>query len=183
MSTSKIEATIDAATYVAQYRDSERVQGYCAQCSNYGKVWGCPPLPSYGDDCVTGYNHVHLYGIKVAFDQELQQQEYSAEERTKIIERAFDEVWKDWLPALYEMEASNPGSRVFTGRCRLCRPMKCSRVEGKPCRHPDKMRHSLEAVGFDVEKSVRELLGIELQWSDGKHLPPYVVLVTALFTK
>ena len=183
MTTSKIEATIDAATYVAQYRDPERVQGYCAQCDNYGKVWSCPPLTSNGDACVTGFSQVHLFGIKVSFDHEMLQQVYSADERTRIIERAFDEVWADWLPALYEMEAANPGSRVFTGRCRLCRPQKCCRAQGKPCRHPDKMRHSLEAVGFDVVKTARELLGIELLWGDGKHLPPYVVLITALFLK
>ncbi len=177
----KTEATLDAATYVAQYRDAKRVQGYCAECRNYGKVWGCPPLASDGDDCVAGFGRIRLFGIKINFDQEMLKRTYSAEEIKKVIESALDEVWDDWLPKLYEMEAAHPGSRVFTGRCRLCRPLPCSRIEGKPCRHPDKLRHSLEAVGFDVVKSANELLGIELQWERDGHLPPYLTLVTAIF--
>ena len=179
--TTRIEAEIDAAPYVAKYRDTQRVQGYCAQCGNFGKVWGCPPLPADGDDCVSGFNRVNLYGIKVAFDNEMLQHTYTTDESRKIVEQALDEVWAEWLPKLYAMEADNPGSRVFTGRCRLCRPLECSRANGKPCRHPDKMRHSLEAVGFDVVKTTRDLLGIELQWGRDGHLPPYLTLVTAIF--
>ena len=181
--TTRIEVEVDAATYVSQYHDAERVQGYCSQCNSYGRVWGCPPFDFDLDEYLSGYTHVRLFGTKVTFDEEVQQRVFSVDERKLFIEKVLDEVWADWLPKLYEMEAANPGSRVFTGRCRLCRPMKCSRIEGKPCRHPDKLRHSLEAAGFDVTKSVRELLDIELQWGDGKHLPPYITLVTALFTK
>ena len=179
----KTETTMDAATYVERYRDAERVQGYCSQCNSYGKVWGCPPFAFDLDEYLKGYAKVRLFGTKVTFDAEDQQRVFSADERKVFIEKVLDEVWADWLPQLYEMEAANPGSRVFTGRCRLCRPQACSKIEGKPCRHPDKLRHSLEAVGFDVAKSVQELLGIELQWGDAEHLPPYITLVTALFTR
>ena len=110
----KTEATLDAATYVAQYRDAKRVQGYCAQCRNYGKVWGGPPLAADGDDCVTGFGCIRLFGIKINFDQKMLKRTYSAEETKQIVESALDEVWNDWLPKLYAMEADNPGEPPVT---------------------------------------------------------------------
>ena len=40
---------------------------------------------------------------------------------------------------------------------------------GKPCRHPELVRPSLEACGFDIGKTTAELFGIDLKWgTDGK---------------
>ncbi len=44
------------------------------------------------------------------------------------------------------------------------------------------MRPSLEAVGFDVSATARDVLGIELLWSTDGRLPQRITLVTALFT-
>ena len=44
------------------------------------------------------------------------------------------------------------------------------------------MRSSLEAVGFDVTATARDVLGIELQWSTDGQLPERITLVTALFS-
>ena len=51
---------------------------------------------------------------------------------------------------------------------------------GKPCRHPEQLRHSLESVGFDVVAISRDLLGLELEWSKDGSLPKHLTLVTAL---
>ena len=37
-------AELPAAAYVARFRDAERVGGYCRECGNYGRSWGCPPF-------------------------------------------------------------------------------------------------------------------------------------------
>lgn len=66
---------------------------------------------------------------------------------------------------------------LSSGGCRIC-PV-CARVENKPCRHPEKMRHSLDAFGFDLTKITREFLGVELKWSNGG-LPEYHTLIHAL---
>ena len=43
------------------------------------------------------------------------------------------------------------------------------------------MRHSLEAYGFDVAKTIKYLFEIELKWSKEGMIPEYIVLVSALF--
>ena len=47
--------------------------------------------------------------------------------------------------------------------------------------HPAKVRPSLEAFGFDMSKTAKELLGLEIKWSDGVHIPEYLTLVCGIF--
>lgn len=56
----------------------------------------------------------------------------------------------------------------------------CTRREGLPCRHPDKVRPSLESMGFDIGKTAKELFGLELKWASYGMLPEYYVLVGAV---
>lgn len=45
----------------------------------------------------------------------------------------------------------------------------------------DEKRPSLEAFGFDVEKTSKELLGVEIKWGKDGCLPPYLMLVCGIF--
>lgn len=53
-----------------------------------------------------------------------------------------------------------------------------------PCRYPDRIRPSLESLGFDIGKTASELLGIELKWSEpgSSGLPEYFTLVSGFFS-
>ncbi len=176
------EATIDVAELMNRYLDAERVRSYCVQCSSYGKVWSCPPFDFTTEDYLTGLVTAHIFGTKIAFGDTLLSRQLSVDERKAVMAEAIDTAWADELPRLYALEASHPGSRIFTGRCRLCRPLCCSRVSNEPCRHPRRLRHSLESLGFDLEKTAADLLGIPLQWATEGKLPPYITLITAHFT-
>ena len=57
----------------------------------------------------------------------------------------------------------------------------CTRNCGTPCRHPEKVRPSLEAFGFDIAKTLAELFNIELLWGKDGKLPEYLVLVSGFF--
>ena len=48
-------AELPAAAYVARFRDAERVGGYCRECGNYGRSWGCPPFGFDMEEYVTRY--------------------------------------------------------------------------------------------------------------------------------
>ena len=95
------------------------------------------------------------------------------------------------LKRLLEKEAELHGMAFFAGTCMLCGDPcypddalseqevlsgsgetcwrdGCTRRRGLPCRHPGKVRPSLEAFGFDLVNTARELFGIELQWGGGK---------------
>jgi predicted metal-binding protein len=61
-------------------------------------------------------------------------------------------------------------------------PDKCTRIKGKPCISPDKVRPSLESFGFDVSKTSLQLLNVEMKWSLEGVLPPYFVLVSGFLT-
>ena len=117
----------------------------------------------------------------IEFDEETRAACKSAEQATAMGRQAMGEVWESLLPRLYQLEQEVPGSRCFTFRCVLC-PEGCTRPEGKPCRHPERLRHSLESVGFDIVAMAHDLLDIDLEWSHDGSLPKHITLVTALFS-
>lgn len=75
------------------------------------------------------------------------------------------------------------GGRAFAyvGKCLYCPDSECARKCNRPCLHPDKVRPSLEAFGFDIAHTLSELFGIELLWGKNDILPEYLVLVSGLF--
>lgn len=176
------EVTIPAQEFISRYRDVDRIRQYCLQCPGYGKSWGCPPFDFDPRSATDGFKTVRLMATIIEFDEPTRAACQDAQAAARVGRQAMSEVWQSLLPRLYEMERKEPGSRCFTFRCVLC-PEGCTRPEGKPCRHPDKLRHSLESVGFDIEAMTRELLEIELEWSRDGSLSKHITLVTALFTR
>lgn len=174
------EVTVPADDFIRDYRDVERIRQYCLQCPGYGKAWNCPPFDFDPRTVSDGFKTVKLMATVIEFDEQTRADCKTAEQATAVGREAMQEVWNELLPRLYEMERQSPGSRVFTFRCALC-PEGCTRPQGKPCRHPDKIRHSLESVGFDVSAPARDLLGIDLEWSSDGSLVKHITLVTALF--
>lgn len=174
------QATIGADEFISRYRDVERFDAYCRECPGYGKSWNCPPFDFDPRTRSEGFKTVIVMGTTIEFDEQTLAACKTPEQATAAGKQAMEEVWQELLPRLYGMERETPGSRCFTFRCVLC-PEGCTRPEGKPCRHPGKMRHSLESVGFDVEAITRDLLGIDLEWSTDGSLSKHITLVTALF--
>lgn len=176
------EATMAASEFTSRFRDVERIGQYCLECPGYGKSWGCPPFDFDPRSVTEGFNTVTVMGTMIEFDEETRRACTTAQESARVGHEAMAQVLQSLLPDLYEMERRHPGSRVFTFRCVLC-PEGCTRPQGKPCRHPDRLRHSLESVGYDVEAIARDLLGITLEWSTDGSLSKHITLITALFTK
>jgi len=176
------QATVDASEFVLRYRDVRRIQSLCAQCPLHGKTWACPPYDIDINAVSEGFNQVILMADCIELNAQLREQSIGDDACRSTVQRITDEVWGRLLPSLYDMESKHPGSRCFTGRCRLC-SQGCTRPLGLPCRHPEQMRYSLESAGFDVTAAVSDVLGIELQWSSDGRLPQCITLVTALFVK
>ena len=178
---SNCEATMAASEFVGRYRDVERIRQYCLECPGYGTSWGCPPFDFDPCSLTDGFDSVTVMATTIEFAQETRDACATAEESARVGREAMQQVLQSLLPTLYERERQKAGSRVFTFRCALC-PEGCTRPEGKPCRHPERLRHSLESVGFDLEAALRDLMGIELEWSADGSLPKHITLLTALFT-
>ena len=173
------EVIVDADEFIGHYRNVERFEAFCRQCPSYGKVWCCPPYDFDPRTVSDGFKTVKLMATTIEFDDETRASCETAEQAAAVGREAMEQVWQTLLPQLYEMERETPGSRCFSFRCSLC-PEGCTRPEGKPCRHPDRMRHSLESVGFDITAMMRDLLDINLEWSHDGLLPRHLTLVTAL---
>ena len=88
------------------------------------------------------------------------------------------------LEQLVSLEKIYPGSNaLIPGSCIACGYGNCARKIGKPCRHPEKMHHSLESLGADLGKTTSDLFGIELQWIVDGELPDYFAEVGGLLIK
>lgn len=170
------EVIVEADEFISRYRDVERIGALCKQCPSFGKMWCCPPYDF--DPCIVsnGFKTVRLMATTIELETT------GADNVAQLEKDAMQEVWQQILPQLYEMERETSGSRAFTFRCSLC-PEGCTRPEGKPCRHPDLMRHSLESVGFDVVAMLHDLLDIDLEWSPDGLSPKRITIVTALFSE
>jgi predicted metal-binding protein len=86
----------------------------------------------------------------------------------------------DKLMRELEIKSENKLKFLSSGSCRLCK--KCNLEKKLPCKHPDKMRFSLESCGINVEKITEELFDTPLLWYD--HLthkaPKYTCVVAGL---
>lgn len=88
--------------------------------------------------------------------------------------------WHERL--LLDLEARYGGRAfAYTGTCLYCPKGSCTRPEGLPCRHPERVRPSLEACGFDLCRTTESLMGIPLRWSTDGRLPEYLTLVGGFF--
>ncbi len=181
-----IIAQIPTSEYIAQYRDVDKFIEFCKKCNNYKRVWSCPP---FGADICRKVNDLERYsittviGVKINLDETLQHKPTTIEERNSLIQEILHGVRMRVDAALLPLEQVIQPSRLYyAGSCRLCMPEACNRAQNEACRYPDKMRSTLEAVGFDMGLTTSNLLGIEMKWCDDLRLPPYFTLVYGLLS-
>lgn len=167
-------AQLPVADYVARFRDAGRFMEYCRACRNYGHSWGCPPFDYDVAPLLGQYDTALLVATKITPAESGRPLSDAAmlirPERMRLEKR------------LLEMERLYGGrSLAYVGTCLYCPAETCTRPEGKPCRHPELVRPSLEAYGFDIGKTAAELFGIELKWGKEDKLPEYLTLVCGFF--
>lgn len=170
--TERMETELDVRDYVAGYRDVERFEQCCRQCPNYGRRHGCPPFEDDTTALILRYSRVKILGVKVVPQGE--RQPLSA--ANDLIAPVVLEMNQQLLQLEQQLNGMACG---FVGKCPYCSE-PCARQSGEPCRHPDKVRPSLEALGFDVTKTA-QLLGTEIQWGRDSMMPNYLTFICAVF--
>lgn len=171
-----VDYTVSIAVdeYMARFRDGARFLALCSECPCYGAVWGCPPFDFDPVAVMSRYSCADLFATKIVPAVSglplSRAHDFISTERRRVERRLLS----------LEREC---GGRAFigAGRCSHCGGDVCARSCGRPCRHPEMVRPSLEAVGFDIGRTVSELFGMELQWGKDGLMPQYLTLVTALF--
>lgn len=167
-------ATIPVADYIARFRQEARFVECCRQCGSYGRSWGCPPFSFDVEARLRQYRYLLLTATRITPGRSglplSQSMALMRPERERLEER------------LREMERRYGGlASAYVGSCLYCAEGSCTRLDGRPCRHPDLVRPSLEAYGFDIGKTLSELFGITLLWGTDGCIPEYLTLVCGFF--
>lgn len=180
----------------------DEVLGYCFQCNNYKNNYSCPDLPFNPKEYLSNYKYVTLILTEILtrpiqthldeFDtndlvSQVQQLHMPIGEdgnyniADAIAMKCFNNVKDIMADELIELEITNEGSISSPpGSCTRC--SQCTKTVGDDCLHPQKLRYSLEALGFLISELYIEFFGIELDWSNGE-LPKAYHTCSALFHK
>lgn len=180
-------SSISVEKYISQYRDSDKFIVFCKECNKYNNCWACPPYDFDTDQYISRYKNAYIIGTKLTPSQNIISVCTDAEKSKSAGAEIIAAARRELDVSLLLLESHFPDSKAFfAGTCHLCNTMNntmdCTRISGKPCRYPEKIRHSLESLGFDIGKTTEKLLNIELKWSSDGSLPEYLALVSALFT-
>jgi predicted metal-binding protein len=178
-----IVTEINLKNYICHYRDADKFITYCEKCNRYNTCWACPPFDFDTAVELSRYKTAWIIGTKIDLDNDVIEKHKGWDLCTPLTYRIIEEVRRTLDIKLLNLEKEYAGSRTFfAGTCHLCSQDKCTRIEGKPCIFPDKIRPSLESFGFDVSQTSLRLLNVEMKWSRDGVLPPYFVLVSGFFT-
>lgn len=156
---------------IDKYVDVDRFLTRCRECDSYGRKWSCPPYDFEPEEYWKGFSRLRLMVKKF----------YPESNDEEAVMEAFSGTKEELTANLYVMEKAIPGSRcLFAGSCRVCGEDNCSKINGEPCRFPDKCRYSVESIGGDVVGLAQDLFGLDLLWiKDGK-MPEYFILMCGL---
>ncbi len=140
---------IDPAALVPE----ERIRKYCEEnkCGSYGRNYTCPPNAGSLDEIgekLKNYSQGYLfqYSKEIDLKKDWEKLIKSKDDFHKIILSIEDNLKKAGKEHTWGL---------IGGNCGLCET--CAIQKDKPCRHPDKARMSLEAIGIDVVSLLNKL--------------------------
>lgn len=173
----KVE-TVKVSDWLEKYCCPEKFLPLCKDCPEYGKNWSCPPGVPEVTSIVKKYRYAQIIGLKVIYDEWVRQEAaLSPEREEQLRQQTYGQAKKKMLAALLALEKEVPGAMtIMAGKCEVCQ--QCARLNGEPCRHPEKMRYSYSGLGFDLGRIAAEILEMPLLWQNGG-LPEYNVAVAA----
>lgn len=173
-----LHRALSMSDYIKGYRDFDRVRSYCHECKRHGNCWACPPYDFDELEYLSCFGTINLTATVIAPEEGTVLTPQNAEKLITIERQRLDML-------LMKEESKYGGAEgraraFFAGTCLLCPLEQCTRRKGRPCRHPEQLRPSLEALGFDLSRTVTGLFGIELRWGSDGQPPEYLTLVSAL---
>ena len=134
----------------------QRIRAYCIEnrCGSYNARHMCPPRVGSLEE-VAARLHGFPEGVLLQYSKLMD----VANDREGVIRTKLE---FHRLILRLERRLRRKGMAqlwgLIGGNCQLCRT--CAAVEDKPCRHPEKARASLEAIGVDVI-GLLERLGLD----------------------
>ncbi len=172
----EISAVCIDSKYILQYEELKKFKELCKEgCPNYKMKWSCPPYSPYYHDISKKYDFLTVCILTVQLDQF----NYINKDYLKV--KAANSILKSRAEKMLRAKVFMNDKGISTGSCRMCKPCRCKRNE--PCRHPDKVMYSFEALGIHVSSMIEDLFDFKLQWYSKKQLPEYTSVVVGLLSK
>jgi predicted metal-binding protein len=143
-----------------------KVQSYCNNpkyvCPYFGHSWACPPKAPYLEEEIMSYESYFLIYTKFdlkgnSMKNKKRYKGYSY--MRKIMEKEIESFLKQHNDRFDELKI------LWDGHCRICEKENktCSIENNIPCRYPNKIRYSMEAVGIDVTQTVKNV-NLDIEW-------------------
>ncbi len=178
----------------------EEVLGYCQHCSNYNKNHSCPDFSFEAEALLMPFNYATI--ILTQIDSEPIRNNWdqmtAAMFPSRIIENyvkeedeelplasvismfAFEEIKNQMADRLLSLEKQlDSALSIPPGCCTRCH--SCTKNDGKSCVYPEKLRYSLEALGFLVSDIYIRYFDLELGWAS-EELPKRFCSCSVLMT-
>ncbi|MFX1496142.1 MAG: DUF2284 domain-containing protein [Promethearchaeota archaeon] len=140
------------------------VQNYCNnpkyKCPNYNSSWACPPQAPYLEKTISKFKTFFLIYLKFNLTEFYKRSSfYSNEVDRDYMEKEIYDFLNDYNEIYVDKLI------LWDGYCRICSKegKKCTYILKKACRYPNEIRYSMEAVGIDVDKTVKNV-NIILEW-------------------
>lgn len=136
---------------------SDRVRHICqTECAMYGKSWACPPGVGTVEECKAkclSYN-------KALLISSLTEVADIADLEATLATRRDHESLTDQVGDILRGHGLDPYI-LSTEACAICG--RCAILDGKPCRHPEKMHPCVESQGINIIPTL-EANGLEFQY-------------------
>ena len=173
----KHQKTIKTKDFL-KYIKIPQVENYCKECDNYAVKWDCPPHKENPLKIWLKYENIDLYLLKLNYAPFFQKIKFTEYELRHIVKHTvYKERYKQ-MDDLLKIEEDKNGYLMFGGSCILCK--KCTRIENKPCRFPEKRKDSPESLGAHLINATKDIFNIELKWSKNYQIPEYITNISLI---
>lgn len=176
-----------------------QVLEFCKNCSNYNINYSCPNFTFDRLEWLKQYSHVALILTAIPTAQlAVHKEKLKAENFTsatllkysasieacdlyaRVSMYAFDQIKDAINVRLLALEKVKENTvSIPPGSCTYCKT--CSKVIGEPCRHPEKLRYSLESLGFLVSQVLDDFFDYRINWKNRDFGEDFVT-ISALFS-
>lgn len=136
-------------------------------CGKFGKCWMCPPDIGEIDELMTrlktfqyGLLYQTIYEIEDSFD--IEGMGNAAVLHAKV-SQSVNDAMKPLLPGCLHLSC---------GGCNLCK--RCAKLDGQPCRMPEKALPPMEGYGIDVYQTVKPT---NLKYTNGQNTVTFFGIV------
>jgi predicted metal-binding protein len=156
--------TIPTSEYKDKYVNLETTMAACMECPNYSKNWACPEFKENVLEYWDRYDNIELTLTKIIFTKEALNNSYNEDDLMIIVENSLFRERNKLIESLEEKEAELNGKYLYAGFCGYCE--RCSRLDNKPCKYPDKCHNSIESIGGLVGDTLNGVFDEEIKWID-----------------